>query len=1252
MKTVAALINASSSRMFLDGVAQFQKAHGQILQVAVHYVHEVEEGRSDTEAIRVGLSGADLVLLDVRGSGKAVDLAARALGHVSNTVILLVGGAPEVLSLVRMGSFSLKDVMQRRTAGSAKSEPNVQLIQNLMRWTERLGDVLPLGMLRHARNWAKAMRYWSAGGTANVTHMLTFLGREYLGLKAGDPPDPQEFPKFGIFDPLSGEILADLAAYRSRRGFDPGLPGVGLLVYGGMHFEQSLAGARAVAEELAEHANLVPVFADTDSTLTAMSRYFLEADAARVRTVVNFRWFQLTTFSGGRGEEALDLLRKLDVPVYCPAPMYGREERIWRDSVQGLSPVETMTAVIMPELDGQIEPLPSIALRESVHAETGLALRAAQALPDQVQTLARRIRKRIALGSTPNQDKRVAFIVYDTPPGEDNIGNASYLDVFGSIRAVAQAMAEQGYRIGELPENKEIQNLFISSGAVNNGRWVPRELSVKATQTLSGSEYRDKWSSLSARSPLIDGDDVVQAWGNPPGWIMADQDRIILPVITFGNCILALQPSRGTHSDPESITHDKNLPPHHQYIAFYRWLEEDFQADAVVHVGTHGTLEFLKGKEAGLSAACWPIRLLGSVPHFYIYHCVNASEAMIAKRRGLSTIVNYNSPPFTPSGLYESYTDLELLIAEYQEARLSDPARSERVKERISAMAGELKLARQDVEELQDELALIKRSLIPKGLHLMGAAWTDQETAETLAGWLRLDRGDVPALHRVLAADRGLDYDLLLENPGKSFQGKSGAVWLDELDAAAKSMVAESFAADTAPSGPHQASLAWALEIRARLQAGLEIPNLLHALAGGYTEPGIGGEPGRDPDVLPTGRNSFQFDPRLVPSEAAYERGREIAEATLAEYHRLHDRWPESVAVILWAFETAKTRGETVGQILGYLGIRPVRKNPWKTDLVIIPSQELGRPRIDVTVQICGFFRDMFANVVSLINRAFTLAADQDERPDQNFIKPHTLAAQAELEQRMDARRAAEAARARVFGPRPGEYGTRVTSLIETGAWQSEEDIVRTFTDSMNHLYSDTIHGERFAALYDTRLSSVEMVSQIRDTTDYEIADLDHYYEYFGGLSRSVAAVRGQDPVMLITDTTREKVRTEEVGQALERGIRTRLLNPKWIEAMLEHGVHGAQKISERVQYLVGFAATTHAVKDWVFSAVAQRYLFDREMLRRLAQNNPYAAEEIMRRLKEAADRGYWRATQDELDKIKNAYLEIEGDIEEQLEEN
>ncbi|MCI5116222.1 MAG: hypothetical protein D3912_15700 [Candidatus Electrothrix sp. AX1] len=475
---------------------------------------------------------------------------------------------------------------------------------------------------------------------------------------------------------------------------------------------------------------------------------------------------------------------------------------------------------------------------------------------------------------------------------------------------------------------------------------------------------------------------------------------------------------------------------------------------------------------------------------------------------------------------------------------------------------------------------------------------------------------------------------------------------LEAIEAEVAGIVRQAWAEEVLPeTEPARTAVKAALAAARNLGGRLEIENFFLGLEGRYIEPALGGDPLRNPDVLPTGRNSYQFDPRLVPSEEACRRGMQIAENTIRHYKELNGDYPDSTAVILWGFETTKTRGETVGQILGYLGVRVLHNsNPFHKKLEAIPLAELGRPRIDCLVQICGFFRDMYPNVMDMINRAFQLVAELPETVEENHVRHNTLRLQEELAGQVPEERLNTIATGRIFGPRAGEYGTRTTHLIETGAWTDEEDITDLFTSTMSHLYADGIHGERQPAAYRSRLAAVDAVSQVRDSHEYEIMDLDHYYEYFGGLSRTVEAVRGEAPVMLISDTTKEVIRTETVKESLNRGIRTRLLNPKWIDALLEHNYHGVQKIGDRVENLIGFAATTHAVDDWVWSAVTERYAADAEMFQRLQENNRFAAEEILKRLLEAQQRGYWNASQEELDLLRDRYLELEGEIEERIE--
>jgi cobaltochelatase CobN len=1244
------IINASLTGSLLNGVDLFRQQHGDCLNVRVFATHDIEEEAVSNRSVSQSLEDADMVFLDIRGGGKATGVCARILPNTTQPVALLMGGPPEIMALLRLGTFSMKTIMERSSQKQSKSmpgSPNFATMQRLMNMVETGGSLLLFGKLKHARNWARMMRYWQHGGGENVKNLLAFAAVEYLDVPLPKPPKPKEYPEFGIFDPLSGRSYDTLDAYYQKEGFSPGKPTIGLLFYGGMHFSQSLVPARAFAERLkAMGLNVVPVFSTATNNLKAIQTYFSPNAEAKVDAAVYFQWFQLTTFSGAFGETSIELLKLLDAPIFSACPMYGREIQKWRECVQGLSPIEALTTVILPELDGMIEPLPTAGLVEKDSGNVEGSVKQVAAIDDRVDRACRRINRWLNLRTKPNSEKRVAFIVYDNPPGEDNLGSAAYLDTFASLKRLFKEMGKRGYSLKDVPDDEGLHDYLLKRRLANNLRWGGEEIALKEGQRLTGPEY------LELLDETAPGPEVDREWGPPPGEIMTLEGAVILPAVAFGNVLLGVQPSRGIHSDPDKISHDKTLPPHHQYVAFYRWLEQIWQPDCVVHVGTHGTLEFLKGKEMGMSRQCFPEALIGDVPHLYFYHVVNASEATIAKRRSLGVLINYNSPSFAAGGLYDEYDSLDQLISECLEAKTVEPLRGERLEKRVIEKAEELHLGADNLAAIQEEISLMKRSIIPKGLHLLGEGVAEEDRLDFATFFLRYDRGEMPSLHRLIAESKGLDYESLLcpTRAGKDVNIQNGI--LDDIETEVAEMVRAAWTNGVLPgSEPARTAVKTAVKAARNLDGGLEFDNFFKGLSGGYIEPALGGDPLRNPKVLPTGRNSYQFDPRLVPSEEACRRGMQIAENTLSHYKDLHGSYPNSTAVILWGFETTKTRGETVGQILGYLGVRVIQNsNPYHKKIKAIPLDQLGRPRVDCLVQICGFFRDMYPNVMDLLNRAFQLVSDLNETEQENHVRRNTLGLKAVLAGKISDDRLDKVAAGRIFGPRAGEYGTRTTHLIETAAWKDEEEIAELFTSTMSHLYADNIHGERQLDAYRGRLAGVEVVSQVRDTHEYEIMDLDHYYEFFGGLSRTVESVKGETPVMLITDTTKEVLRTETVGESLNRGIRTRLLNPKWIDALLAHEYHGAQKIGDRVENLIGFAATTHAVDNWVWSAVTDRYVRDEQMFARMAKNNRFATEEILKRLFEADDRGYWNATEEERNLLRDRYLDLEAMIEEKIE--
>lgn len=769
---------------------------------------------------------------------------------------------------------------------------------------------------------------------------------------------------------------------------------------------------------------------------------------------------------------------------------------------------------------------------------------------------------------------------------------------------------------------------FINGGLVNTGKYSDDDKMLR----YSLADYKKFLNGFADR------DSVVNAWGEPGGDIMTDDNGdFLIPAAVYGNVLVGIQPSRGLHEDNDKLYHDKSLPPHHQYIAFYRYLHDKFGADAVIHVGTHGTLEFLKGKECGMSGTCYPDMLLYDTPHFYLYYCGNPAEATIAKRRSHAALVGYQPPVFIQSGLYGEYAELAKMLDDYHHQLAFSKSAADEVKQNIAALAEKLSLPT-DMEELESELYRLNSSLIPKGLHIFGQAYSDEEAQCYIRELLKKPHDDTPSLCDIAAEELGIDLVGAEEKGGEP---------LRKINALAEEYLDKYFAGESVPEKLSR-TIEYGRKKYAEVKQNAENEQLLNALSGGYIPAKAAGDIYRSPEVLPSGYNLYQFDQRFVPTLTAYQRGARAAENTIKTYFDKYGHYPNSTAVILWGLETSRTQGETIGQIMAYLGARLAKGNSaWNPKYELIPIEELGRPRIDVTINICGFFRDLFPNIIDNLDDLLHLVNEADETDGQNYMKANSKKLYAYLTDRgYDHDEAERLSVTRIFGPREGEYGTGITSIIETKAWEKEEQIGSRFLTSLHYAYNRKERGGDMGDLYEQNLKSVEIVSQVRDNNEYEITDLDHYYEFFGGLAKSVEMVRGQKAVMLITDTTGAVPVTETAEKAVAKGIRTRVLNHKWIDGMLAHKYHGAQKIADRFENVMGLAATTGAVEQWIYNDLCAKYAQDEEMRRRMAENNPYAYMDILEQMEEYSRRGYWNADKEQLEAIRQAYLETENRIE------
>ena len=1242
MRVTFVTVSTTAIRELLAAGCKIEQAHPGVLDLRLAYAAR-NMSNEKRDQMRKNIIEADAVLVDLMGSPS--DLVADVNAALDECRGQIIPFGQSGRSHMRLGDLTADSM---RGGGMGMGEPrqvSPEAMRKMATVAETVGKMLPVGKMRDMRNLSQLTKYFRVADAAQLENMLHLILRDYGGHKELPKPEPaREVPIVGLRDPATKRYYKGYTDYAEAHGFDQAKPSVALLFYGHTYPDDTSACVASIAERLKEFADVLPIaFGGTAAeNFSQMREWLLPTGGRPVDMVLNFMSFRLGAGPmGGDAEGAIDILRDVNGPYLHPFFMTRRHVSEWRESLKGLNANEFLISMMLPELDGCMETILVGAMSDPALDETtGVELSNLKLIDERVERLVARVRNLLALRRKPNREKRVAIIGYNYPPGEDNVFGGSFLDTFASIAKILRCLEAEGYDTQTLDADALMES-FGAGRIVNSGRYaVDEEGMIKYPL----ARYCERLATVPEKELLL------EQWGKPPGTVMtAEGGDLLVPGILSGKVFVGLQPSRGLHEDPEKAYHDKALLPHHQYVAFYQWLRHEFQADAIIHVGTHGTLEFLKGKESGMSGECFPDHLVADMPHAYLYYCGNPSEAMIAKRRSHANLVGYQPPQYVQGDLYGDYVALSAMIDEYREALRVSPVRAPDVLKDIGGSAGRLNLP-SDLDELERELYRMKRSLIPRGLHVFGQAYDEQEAADYVRGLLRYDRDGTKSLRRIAAEIDDLDYDLLLES--------GDPVKLTAVDRRAEELFDSLFQDGSLENikPAHRTDLAATFEYGAKVAANCrqnaEIAGLLKALGGEYNSARLAGDIFRNPEVMPTGYNLYQFDPRFVPSPTATERGWKIAEATLEQYRRDNNgELPSSTAVILWGLETSRTQGETVAQILAYLGVKTARSgNVWEPRYRIMSLDELGRKRVDVVVTMCGFFRDMFPNLVESLNQLFGELAELDEPDEMNCFRANAQKVYRSLIDRgYGEEEARELSRARVFGPDAAQYGTGITGIIESGNWEREEQIGEEFVKKLRYIYSKNYRGRDVEGLLDENLRSVDIVSQIRSNHEYEITDLDHYYEFFGGLAKSVEMAKGSKACMYITDTTGERIIAEGVEKAIGRGIRTRVLNPKWIDGMLEHKYHGVQKIAERFENVLGLAATTNSVEPWVYDDLHQKYVEDEEMRRRLADNNPHAYLAIIEQMMDYHRRGYWQATEEQLDKLEEVFLELEGDIEERL---
>lgn len=1123
----------------------------------------------NAEKIKRDIAVSDITFLDLMGSPpQVVDIAYSACKESKGDIIPYGASAREFL---RLGKFTSE------TMGSGnKKAPSMEAMKKMQIVAEGMGKILP-GKMRDMRNYSLLMKYFQNATPDNIYNMLLLLLREYGGYKwIKEPQLPVLPPPIALYSLPDMRAFYNVKEYETICAFKKSLPNV-LLIFSSYAYPTDTASCvYEMQKALSKVCNVYAVgtsgsFKEYEKEL----RRICTDTSGKIKLILNCTPFRLAAGPmGGDAEAGIKFLKDMDVPYLHPFFLTRRTEKDWKSSPAGCSSAETMISMMLPELDGSLDTIPIGAMSEAtIDEDFQIETHELVAIEERMTRLASRVKKYIALAGKANKDKKIAIIGYNYPPGEANIFGGAFLDTFESIANILDSLSNEGYHVNKM-NSARLMEVFTAGRAVNLGKY---ETNWDDAIYFDAAKYE---------AP----EELTEVFGKKPGNIMTEGNKFFIPGVISGNVFIGLQPPKTVDEAEDSTYHDKTLPPHHQYVAFYRWLRDEFHADAVVHVGTHGTIEFLKGKESGMSSSCYPDMLISDLPHIYIYYAGNPAEGVIAKRRTAANLVSYQPPVFEESELYGEYLELSSLLDSYRQAEKLSPESAEDALRILIEKSRKMEMA-DNPDEIESELYRMQHSLIPKGLHIFGTDYTDEE------------------LHRYIGSlskrmlEEEVDERQIVKTTERIFQA---------------------------------------------VRKNNEMKGLIDALASKYNMAKLGGDIYRSPEVLPSGFNLYQFDPRMVPSKAAMERGRKIAENTIESYFEKHGEYPSSAAVVLWGLETSRTQGETLGQILGYLGVRYSEENHiWEKRFELVPLEELGRPRIDVTINICGFFRDMFPNLIENIDDLLHKLYETGEASENNYFIANS---QKRLDKLLslgyEEDEAKNLAVSRMFGPAEGEYGTGLTKIINTKNWQDESELGLSFTKNLRYIYGRDVHGKKVDGLYEDNLKCVEIISQLRSSNEYEITDLDHYYEFFGGLAKSVEMTKGRKVSMLITDTTGVKPHTESVEKSVARGIRTRVLNPRWIDGMLKHKSHGAQKIADRFENIMGLAATTGSVDTWIYDALDKNYVEDEELRRRMAENNPHAYMRILEQMMEYKERGYWDASVEQIQRIKEIYMEMEDELE------
>jgi cobaltochelatase CobN len=1106
-------------------------------------------------------------------------------------------------------------------------------------------------------------KYFQAVSIANSRAALQLLLNTFFHFEF-TVDQPLAVPDIFLFHPAHGIITKEHPAAQAAS--------VVIVAYRAHYLSDNLEPHRFISDELQRHAtSSVMLFVTSLREVHQVNELYALLDVLKrnsLGVIINTTGFSIRQFLE---EDASGFIySKIGVPVIQAIHASSTYEA-WQAGSFGLSPTDIAMNVALPELDGRIITRPvSFKKARDKDILTDSSAIYYSAYPSGCKFVTQFARNWITLQGKKNSDKRIALILPNYPNKDSRLANGVGLDTPQSTVEIIRALNSHGYTTGSImPQHGDELMQWISSRITN-------EAASRHTRPYQARISLDVFHSVYNNLSAVLKDKVREQWGDVTDDPYFDGEGFALPGIYSGNLFISIQPSRGYHLDVHKTYHSPDLPPPYYYFAFYSWMQQVFQADAIVHIGKHGNLEWLPGKSIALDeAGCFPAAILGAIPQFYPFIINDPGEGSQAKRRTQAVIIDHLIPPMTRAETYGVLLQLENLIDEYYEAFHADAKRAYILRGNIERLVNEHQLQKDldiqsdDVDELlvklDGYLCEIKEAQIRDGLHIFGRMPEGEQLVDLLVALHRLPSAGVQGITQALATDIGISFDpiqtsyeTLFDQPVLNMNCRTHGDVVEALELKARELISQYVIQEIDhdvttlysqfPSTAKVLDYILSVTLRKLKDTRFEVEHLLQGLSGKYIPAGGSGAPTRGRlDILPTGKNFYSIDVRTVPTEAAYQVGRKSAEALVHRYVQEHGEYPESIAISVWGTATMRTGGDDIAQALALMGVRPVWQNVNRrvSDFEIIPMFQLGRPRIDVTIRISGFFRDAFPDIISLYNAVVEKVASLDETDEENYVRKRIRKDEAQwITQGYTIEQSQQMAMYRVFGSKPGAYGAGLQALIDEQAWNTAADLAEAYIVWSSYAYDKQARGISAVKPFRDRLAHIQAVVQNQDNREHDILDSDDYYQFHGGLANAVQTERGEQPDIYFGDHARpDNPKIKTLKQELLKVFRSRVVNPKWIEGVKRHGYKGAFEMAATLDYMFAYDATTNLVEDFMYEELAQSYLFDADTRAFIEKANPWALRDMSERLLEAVQRGLWENPSDEtVQQLKDIYISME----------